>query len=529
LTRREPRPIRIGRVTRTVLLSALIFALCSGGLAPAESLAASAKIKLNYKSKTVVAGTALTLKFSGLKKTETKKVKYQTKNGKTKYKKVKDYPKITWKSSNSAVATVKNGKVTAIRYGNATITAQFKRKNDKKAKVYTCKITVNRPAYVVDPSTKPLAASGYEKAAAYNAYTKNYYMLRSYVEDIEKRGGGTLTLLPGEYSVTNVVYIPSDTKIYLSDGVLIKNANETHTSRLKATKTVFHFCAPSKGLASAKYTGSKLGEYKSGYTGYDGVHDSAIIGLGNATIDMQSVADRYGAVMVHARNISVQSVAFTNILNGHGIEVNASTNVSIMNCAFVGDANATSKLDEGINIDTADLETGGISAPYSSYDRTACSDVTIQNCIFTNLPCAVGSHTYSEGSPHLRINVIGNTIQNTFSNAISAMYWENSLIQNNVIDGVMGNKYGISGGGAINLTVTGNTFANMFRIAEFFVYETAYYSAINAEMSEAALYTIMNGNAFINVTNLNIRMEPSYDANEFYFPPEPDPNTVMGK
>jgi hypothetical protein len=517
---------------RVILLSALVFTLCSEGFAPSESLAASKTIKLNYKSKSVVAGKEFTLKLRNLKKTEIGKIKYKTKDGKTKTKKGKTYPKITWKSSDPSVAKVKDGKVTAVKYGEAVITAKFKRKKDKKAKTYTCKVKVKRPNYIVDPTTEPLEASNYTKEVSYNSYTQHYYMLRSYVEDLEKRGGGTLTLSPGQYSVTNVVYIPSDTKVYLSDDVTIINANNTHTSKLTATKTVFHFCEPSKARASAKYTGSKRGKYPSAYTGYNGVHNSAIIGSGSATIDMGGVADRYGVLMVHAQNILVQGVAFTNIRNGHGVEVNASANVNIQDCTFTGSGLATSKDDEGVNIDTPDLATGGVNAPYSSYDHTPCQDVTVQGCTFSGLPRAVGSHSYSYGYPHVRINVIGNTIRNSLSNAIGTMNWKDSFVQNNIIDGVKGDGngdngkrkgYGISGEGTINLTVTGNTFANMARIADFFAWEEDDYPPIDVYMSDVALNMILSNNTFVNVINVNIKLDINYSSEETFFPPEPEP------
>jgi hypothetical protein len=499
----------------------LALTIGSHGFAPSESLAASKTVKLNYKSKSVVAGKEFTLKLLNLKKTEIGKVKYKTKSGKTKYKKAKTYPKITWTSSDPAVARVKNGKVTTIRYGTATVTAEFKRKKDKKTKTYTCKITVKRPNYTVDPTTEPLPASNYTSAAAFNDYTKHYYMLRSYVEDLETRGGGTLTLTPGTYSVTNAVYIPSNTQVYLNDGVLIQNANMTYTSKLTAAKTVFHFCDPSMARAAARYTGSKLGEFENGYTDYNGVYNSAIIGAGSATIDMMGVANQHGVLMVHANNILVQGVNFTGLQNGHGIELNASANVTVQNCTFTGDALSTSTKKEGINIDSVDLATGGINVPYASYDLTACSDITVGGCTFTSLPRAIGTHTYSYGSPHLRINITGNTIQNTFASAIGTMYWQDSVIQGNTVDGVLNNKYGISGEGTVNLTVTGNTFKNMFRIAEFFVWEGSDYPPIEPVMSDAALNAIIYNNSLVNVTNENIRLMPDYDSEVSYFPPAP--------
>jgi hypothetical protein len=318
-----------------------------------------------------------------------------------------------------------------------------------------------------------------------------------------------------------VVYIPSDTKVYLSDGVLIENANSTYTPALKATKTVFHFCDPSK---AGDASGSSIGDYENGYRGYNGVHNSALLGYGNATIDMMGVSDRYGALMVHANDILVQGVTFKGIMNGHGLEVNASANVNIKNCTFTGSTLATSKSDEGVNIDSADFETAGINVPYSSYDLTACSDITIQGCTFSDLPRAIGTHTYSYGHPHLRIRVVGNTIGNTFRSAIGTMYWQDSLIQGNTIDGVGNKRYGISGEGTINLTVVKNTFANMFRIAEFFVWEEDYYPEIAPDMPDAALNQILNSNSFVNVTNRDIRMEPDYGTEEYFFPPGPIPD-----
>ena len=49
--------------------------------------------------------------------------------------------KVTWTSSNTSVATVKDGKVTAIKAGKCTIKAQI-----KNGKILTCKLTVTDPA-----------------------------------------------------------------------------------------------------------------------------------------------------------------------------------------------------------------------------------------------------------------------------------------------------------------------------------------------------------------------------------------------
>ena len=52
---------------------------------------------------------------------------------------------VTWKSSNTSVATVSNGKVTAVKAGSATITVTTKDGN----KTATCSVTVNEKVYPV--------------------------------------------------------------------------------------------------------------------------------------------------------------------------------------------------------------------------------------------------------------------------------------------------------------------------------------------------------------------------------------------
>ena len=52
---------------------------------------------------------------------------------------------MTWSSSNSAVASVSNGKVTALKAGKATITV----KTDDGGKTATCEVTVNAKVYPV--------------------------------------------------------------------------------------------------------------------------------------------------------------------------------------------------------------------------------------------------------------------------------------------------------------------------------------------------------------------------------------------
>lgn len=56
--------------------------------------------------------------------------------------------KVTWKSSNTEIATVRNGKVTGRKSGNVKITANVQKKK------YTCNIMVNDPSNKINPNKK---------------------------------------------------------------------------------------------------------------------------------------------------------------------------------------------------------------------------------------------------------------------------------------------------------------------------------------------------------------------------------------
>ena len=78
--------------------------------------------------------------------------------------------------------------------------------------------------YTVSPDAKVLGR--YAKSQDLNKQTKHYFMLRYYMDKLEKNGGGTLTLKKGTYSITNILYVPSNVTIRLKDGVrIVKTTN----------------------------------------------------------------------------------------------------------------------------------------------------------------------------------------------------------------------------------------------------------------------------------------------------------------
>ncbi len=287
--------------------------------------------------------------------------------------------------------------------------------------------------YYITPKTAP-CNDLYPKMSTYNAYTKHYYLIRSYMEKLEEEGGGTLVLRKGTYTITNTIGIPSNVKLICNDGVVIKKGLKTDTAAMPPSNSIFMLCAPSK-LAE---TGV--------YSGYQGEKNIVIRGRGTVVFDMQNYKAKGGATPVliegaHNKNVKISNITFRNMYNGHFIELDASYKYTIDGCTF--EEISGTVLREAINLDTPDESTGGFSAQWSSMDCTANHTVTIKNCVFRNMSRAIGTHNYSEGHWHKKIVIDSCTFEGIRRYAIDAMYWRASAIRNCTIVGTTEESDGV--------------------------------------------------------------------------------------
>lgn len=253
----------------------------------------------------------------------------------------------------------------------------------------------------------------------YNATSRQYYVMKSYLEQIKRNGGGSLTLEAGTYKFFMGVNIPSNVKIILKDGVKI-NCN--------AGYALFTLADSDDLDAGVKY--SK----------YNGVQNVSIEGPSGGSAQINAnYSENATIIMLHSKNVTVKNLTFKNMnaSKNHFIEVNGSSNVLIEGNQFLNSEykNGFSN-KEAINIDLPDINTGGIEARFTSYDCTPDSDITIQNNVFKNLPVAVGSHNYTPGKMHKRITIANNQITNMDYMAIRAMNWDAPVISGNTIDGI---------------------------------------------------------------------------------------------
>ncbi|MBM7690838.1 hypothetical protein JOC77_000241 [Peribacillus deserti] len=359
------------------------------------------------------------------------------------------------------------------------------------------------PTYTITQSSSPINKSML-KFSTYNTYTKQYYVLRSYLEELEKKGGGTLVLNSGTYTITNTLYVPSNVTLRFKNGVKIMKGTVTGTSQFQAAKSVFQLIRPSRS--------GKTGVYGK----YDGEKNISFIGEGKVLFDMKYFKDGIAIIAGHNQNVKIENIEFHNMQSGHFIEMDATYKVVIKNNEFI-DSKASANLNkEAINLDTPDKETQGWSQKWSKYDKTPNKDVLIEGNLFKNLDRAIGTHKYSEGKFHEAVIIRKNVIDKTRRDSIRAMNWSNSIIEGNTIRNVerSGNYSGILASGVKNPLFRNNSFENAPRPIQIFPWKNS-----GPGSRYAVTYNVMNSpnisalstNKVKNTTESFIRVNSVYN------------------
>lgn len=230
------------------LLSILLtMLLCFLAIAPTSAYAAT--IKLTKTSLTLYEGNTYSLKLTGTTKT------------------------VSWKSSDKSIATVSSkGKVTAVKAGQATITATA------SSKKYTCKLTVKEPFSA-------------KKA------------LNNMITDVTDTGSGLIVILENKYLYDFSV---KATAVYYDE-----NGNMLG----KSTAENYYFESGSRcalefyGLYDSNYKDVPYSDYKISYT-IEKVSEYTKSCLKDIKIDSNYGADN---VMVEVTNDGEQSTEFTEV------------------------------------------------------------------------------------------------------------------------------------------------------------------------------------------------------------------------
>lgn len=319
-----------------------------------------------------------------------------------------------------------------------------------------------KKVYRISPKTKPLKKSGFRDFSSYNKYTKQYYMIRSYLELMAKKGGGTLVLKKGTYKIPHTLYVPSNVTIILSNGVTVRKTTKTKTDILEETKSVFQLVSPKK---------SKI---RDSVSGYSSSHNVYFIGVGNATINLDYKYEAMGIMLGHNKEVTIAGITFKNLNSGHFIECNSSKNVDIYNNSFINAKKKSDYVKEAINIDTPDDDTKGFGCPWSVSDKTPCKDIYIDSNLFQNIGRAVGTHKYSVKDTkqvyHENIVLTGNTIKQLHATySVRIINWKNAKICYNSFSGTQlytgksKTTVCIMASGAVNPIISCNYMADTIR------------------------------------------------------------------
>ena len=310
----------------------------------------------------------------------------------------------------------------AIRGEEVTIAATIKATKKKKTQTFTVRSRVKIAAqkldsYTITPDTDPCDKAVY--FGNYSENTRQYYMVRSYLNRIEAQKGGELVFTAGTYNLPNTLFVASNTRIRLEKGAILKKTQEAGPA-LKASTTIFQLIS------------TENSDKEGIYYGHEGDHDISITGEGE--IDLNNLCEDKSAIAItmgHNTNVLVDGITFRNLGLGHFMEVDACKNVTIQNCKFIDHVASGMNNKEAINLDTPDKLRDGFNAKWSSKDKTPNENVVINKCVFDNLETGVGTHRYT-GDVYQTDVRITNCTFNKCNTAIRALNYKNVIISHNV-------------------------------------------------------------------------------------------------
>jgi hypothetical protein len=194
-----------------------------------------------------------------------------------------------------------------------------------------------------------------------------------------------------------------------------------------------------RGASSMQYM---IKNFNSSYapTGYGSSrHNLAVESL---TLDVNGSAFTTSCtaiIFAHSSAITVSDVVVLNVVDWHGVEVNACQGVIIENCQFSGLSIVTAgrQISEAIQLDLA-INSGalpGIGA--GAYDNTPCKNVIVRGCYvsgfgsFGSFGRLVGTHSATDGFLHQNIRVIGNFAEGLNDYGVRAYNWQGAVIADN--------------------------------------------------------------------------------------------------
>ena len=326
-------------------------------------------------------------------------------------------------------------------------------------------VQAKKRTYTVNPKTIPCTRE-YRQRTKYNAKTKQYLMLQSYLDRLGKTGG-TLKLKKGTYKIPATLNVPSNVTIELKSGAKCKKTTGTGTAKLKATKFMFQTVSSSQSLQNRTIAG------------YGGSKYVTIKGTGEATIDLGKVTGATAVYAGHAAQITIKGITFKNKKGGSYIWVEGSRNVSVDGCTFQkGTDQSGMKNRMAIRLETINKTINDFSEKWSKLDKTKNKSITITNNKFDSSDVGIGTTksvvVTSAGKtteyPQTGIRIEKNTFTDTKKCAVYAVLWKKPVFKENTVKLKKATKKtsaAFYGYGVTEPSITSNTVSKCHYFASF--------------------------------------------------------------
>ena len=189
-----------------------------------------------------------------------------------------------------------------------------------------------------------------------------------------------IKFIAGIYNLTEPLIVYSDTKIDAT-GCTFQRQHDGRMLQCYVTKN------------TTQYSGTKNVAWK-----------------GGVFIASTNITNANVIVMFHCSDIIFSNITVDGCRGLHSIEINASQNIKIENCAIKNQSvKPDASFREAIQIDFANkdgLSLSGANGNALCYDGTPCKNIFIIGCSIMNCPNGIGTHTISvEEKYHENINI----------------------------------------------------------------------------------------------------------------------------
>ena len=212
----------------------------------------------------------------------------------------------------------------------------------------------------------------------------------------------TVKAAAGSYILSRGLKIFDNTTLDLS-GVTLKRDFEGNMLRVGSEDSV------NTGAVGYKYKNIKL---------FGGTYD------GNQ-------GDRTMLKVAHTKDFTMESVSVVNEREGHMMEVAGCDGFTAKGCTFRDQILSPGK--DGFEAIQFDILHPKHVVNCRAEDLN-CKNILVENCVFDNVPRAVGTHTGILNNPFDGIKIYNNVFKNLKSIAVQGMNWINVDIRMNVIE-----------------------------------------------------------------------------------------------